>query len=65
MFDEGRSSVGVISMTKGGGGACRFFREVVLEGSECGVEQFLLGGYDAVRYHRRCHHLRFLMQGVW
>ena len=42
MFDEGWRSAGVISMTKGGGGACRFFQEVVLECSECGVERFVL-----------------------
>ena len=65
MFDEGQSSVRVISTTKGGGGACRFFREVVLEGSECGVERFVLGGYNAVPYHRRHHHLRFLTRDVW
>ena len=64
MFDEGGSSAGVISMTKVGGGACRFFREAVLEGSECGVERFFLGGYDAVHYHHRRHHLRFLTQDV-
>ena len=65
MFDEVRSSAGVISMKKGGGGACRFFREVVLEGLECGVERFVQGGYDAVHYHRHCHHLQFLAQDVW